>query len=177
MTTDPDVIVLPVADHGRVEEAHGVDLEEGRARGRPGAWPKAWKAVRARAWLGRWVGLPILAGAILAANVDLTAPPLLGTERLSAVFLADGQGYVGHLEDVAWSDVITLRDVYYFQDARSSTTNLPLALVKRGGEVHGPADGLRIRRERVLAVERVGPTSPVARAITSQRGLEPPRQP
>jgi len=117
----------------------------------------------------------MLAGAILAANVDLTALPLLGSERLTAVFLVDGQGYVGHLEDVAWSDVLTLRDVYYFQDARSSTTNLPLALAKRGGEVHGPADGVRIRRERVLAVERVGPGSPAARAIRTQRGLEAPR--
>ena len=131
--------------------------------------------LRERPWLLRWVALPMLAGAILAANVDLTAPPLLGSERLSAVFLVDGQGYVGHLEDVAWSEVLTLRDVYYFQDARSSTTNLPLALVKRGGEVHGPADGLRIRRERVLAVERVGPDSPPARAIRTQRGLERPR--
>ena len=161
----PDIVLPSGAGRGRA----------GRAGGPRELWRSLWEALRGRPWLLRWVALPALAGAILAANVDLSAPPLLGSERLSAVFLVDGQGYVGHLEDVAWSEVLTLRDVYYFQDARSSTTNLPLALVKRGGEVHGPADGLRIRRERVLAVERVGPGSPAARAITTQRGLELPR--
>jgi hypothetical protein len=65
-----------------------------------------------------------------------------------------------------------LRDVYYFQDARTSTADYAVALVKRGTEVHEPVSEMRIRREHVLAVERVGPDSPVAKAIASQRAIE-----
>ncbi len=120
----------------------------------------------------RWVVLPALAAAALSANVDPAAPPLVGPERVNAVFLLDGQAYFGHLDDALWSETLTLRDVYYFQDARGTTTNLPLALVRRGAEVHGPADGLRIRREKVLAIERVGTGSPVQAAIAAQRAIE-----
>ncbi len=133
---------------------------------------RAWWQVRRRGRLLTWIGVPALAGALLAANLDLMALPLVGPERLAAVFLLDGQGYIGRVEDVAWSETLTLRDVYYFQDARGTTTNLPLALIKRGGEVHAPADGIRIRRDKVLAVERVGLDSQVAHAIASQRALE-----
>ena len=45
-------------------------------------------------------------------------------------------------------------------------------MVKRGTEVHQPADGMRIRRDKVLVIERVGLTSPVARAIAAQRSLD-----
>ena len=65
-----------------------------------------------------------------------------------------------------------MRDVYYFQDARSTTTNLAVALVQRGSELHAPADGMRIRRDRILAIEHVGTDSAVARAIAAQRELE-----
>jgi hypothetical protein len=44
--------------------------------------------------------------------------------------------------------------------------------VKRGTEVHEPVSEMRIRREHVLAVERVGPDSPVAKAIAAQRAIE-----
>ncbi len=131
---------------------------------------------RRRGWLRRlllaWVAPAVLLGAVLAAIFDPAALPFSGAEKLSAVFLLDGQAYFGHLEDVPWSNVISLRDVYYFDDASRSTTDLPLALVKRGGELHQPADGMRIRRERVLAIERLSLDSPVARAIAAQRALE-----
>ena len=112
------------------------------------------------------------AGVLLAAVVDPRALPFIGPEKLSAVFLLDGEGYFGHLEDVPWSDTITLRDVYYFEDSTRGTTDLPVALVKRGSELHQPADGMRIRRDKVLAVERLNLDSPVARAIASQRALD-----
>jgi len=133
----------------------------------PGGRPPAlsWR------WLAAWLVLPALLGGVASASVDASAPPLVGPERLWAVLFLDGQAYFGHIADAPGSDTIVLTDVYYLQDARSSTTNLPLALVKRGEELHSPRDGMRIRREKILAVERVGPGSAVARAIAADRAL------
>lgn len=119
-----------------------------------------------------WAMVPVLLGALLSTVFDPVALPFSGTERISAVFLLDGQGYFGHLEDVPWSGTINLRDVYYFEDARKVTTDLPLALVKRGGELHQPADVMRIRRDKVLFIERVSLNSAVAQAISAQRALD-----
>lgn len=118
-----------------------------------------------------WVVIPAVLGALIAMNVDRSSLPFVGTERIAAVILVDGQAYFGHLEDGIGSDSVVLRDVYYFQDARSSTTQLPLALVRRGGEAHGPADGMRIRRAEILLIERVGPGSAVAAAIAAERAI------
>jgi hypothetical protein len=120
----------------------------------------------------RWLVLPALAGAIAGAAVDPTHLPFLAGERIDAVLLLDGQAYFGHLEDFGLSDTVTLRDVYYFQDARGATTNLPVALVQRGTELHAPADGMQIRRDKILAIEHVGRGSLVANAIAAQREIE-----
>jgi hypothetical protein len=123
----------------------------------------------------RWarrLALPLLLGVLAGASVDLQRLPLLTGERIDAVLLLDGQAYFGHLEDFGFSDSVTLRDVYYFQDARATTTNLPVALVQRGSELHAPADGMRIRRDRILAIEHVAIGSAVARAIATQREIE-----
>ena len=119
----------------------------------------------------RWLAVVVLAIA-LGATIDPTALPFSGTEKLSAVFLLDGQAYFGHLEDVPWSDSVQLTDVYYFDDARKTTTDLSVGLLKRGTELHLPADGMHIRRDKVLAIERVGLDSPVARAIEAQRAID-----
>lgn len=126
---------------------------------------------RHRVTIARWVLIPALAGATLAAVVDPASPPLFAPEPLHAVFLTDGQAYFGRLEDLPWSDVIVLRDVFYFQDSRGVTA-LPVALVRRGGELHRPGDEMRIRRDSVLAVERVGEDSAAAAAIAAQRRLD-----
>src|SRR5438093_5122397 len=76
----------------------------------------------------RWLAIPALVGAIAAAALDPAALPFAGTERISAVFLLDGQAYFGHLDDVPWSGTVTLTDVYYFNDATRTTTDLPVAL-------------------------------------------------
>ena len=68
-------------------------------------------------------------------------------------------------------NAVELRDVYYFQDARATTEGLPLGLVRRGAELHQPLDGMQIRRDKILAVERVGPSSAVLSAIAAQRLL------
>jgi hypothetical protein len=120
---------------------------------------------------GPWVIVAIVA-IVLGATVDARALPFTGSEKISAVFLLDGQAYFGHLEDVPWSDSIGLTDVYYLDDASKTTTDLPVGLLKRGSELHAPADGMRIRRDKVLAIERVGPDSSVARAIEAQRAVD-----
>jgi hypothetical protein len=118
-----------------------------------------------------WVALPIVAGALVATSIDLTAPPFSGRERLAAVFLLDGQAYFGHLDDNALSGTMVLRDVYYFADASKTTADLQIALTQRGNEVHQPVSEMRIRRDKVLVVEHVTLDSPVARAIAAQRAI------
>ena len=120
----------------------------------------------------RWLALPALAGALAGASIDIERLPFASSERIDAVLLLDGQAYFGHLEDFGLSDTVTLRDVYYFQDARATTTNLAVALVQRGTELHAPADGMQIRRDKILAIEHVAPTSAVATAIAAQREIE-----
>jgi len=122
-------------------------------------------------WLLRWIVLPAAIGIFVSGNVDGRALPFIGPERLTAVLLPDGQAYFGHLDDSGESGTLVLRDVYYFQNATGSATNVSVGLVKRGTEAHDPADGMRINRDRVLAVERVGPDSAVARAIEVEREL------
>ena len=116
--------------------------------------------------------LVVLVATVAGATIDPSALLFSGNEKVSAVFLLDGQAYFGHLDDVPWSNEVTLRDVYYFSDASQSTTDFPVALVKRGSEIHHPADGMTIRRDKVLAVERVSIDSPVGKAITAQRALD-----
>ena len=122
-------------------------------------------------WAVPWVALPLLAGIFVSANVDLRSLPVAGPERMSAVLFLDGQAYFGHLDDSGESGTLVLRDVYYFKNSTGSVTGLPVGLVRRGTEAHEPADGMRINRDRILAVERVGPGSAVAQAIDVERQL------
>ena len=122
-------------------------------------------------WGLAWVGLPLLLGVFASANVDLRSPPLFGPERMSAVLFLDGQAYFGHLDDSGENGTLVLRDVYYFKNSDGGVTGVPVGLVRRGTEAHEPADGMRINRDRILAVERVGPVSPVAQAIQVEREL------
>ena len=114
----------------------------------------------------------VVLGTLLGAALDPQGLPFVGSERLSAVFLLDGQAYFGHLEDMPWSGTIVLRDVYYINDASKVTTDLPVGLLKRGNELHQPVDVMYIRRDRVLAVERVTPGSQIGQAIATQRVLD-----
>ena len=114
----------------------------------------------------------IVLGALLGGALDPQGLPFVGTERLSAVFLLDGQAYFGHLEDTPFSGTIVLRDVYYINDASKVTTDLPVGLLKRGSELHQPVDTMYIRRDRVLAIERVTAGSPIGLAIAGQRALD-----
>lgn len=122
-------------------------------------------------WSMPWVVLPVLLGIFVGANIDVRSLPLVGGERLSAVLFLDGQAYFGHLDDSGESGTLVLRDVYYFKSASGGPTGLPVGLVRRGTEAHVPADGMRINRDRVFAVERVGAGSAVAQAIQVDREI------
>lgn len=128
-------------------------------------------AGRAIRWAVPWVVVPVAVGVFLSGNIDVRSLPLVGPERQTAVLLLDGQAYFGHLDDSGESGTLVLRDVYYFQDAKGGPTGLPVGLVLRGQEAHEPADGMRINRDKVLAVERVRADSAVARAIAAERAL------
>jgi hypothetical protein len=129
------------------------------------------KAGRALRWAAPWILLPAALGVIVAGNIDVRSLPLVGNERETAVLLLDGQAYFGHLDDSGESGTLVLRDVYYFLDSKGAPTGLPVGLVLRGQEAHEPADGMRINRDKVLAVERVRADSAVGRAIVAQRAL------
>ena len=120
-------------------------------------------------WIVPWIVTPGILGVFVSSNIDVRALPLVGPERETAVLFLDGQAYFGHLDDSGESGTLVLRDVYYFQDAKGGTTGLPVGLVARGQEAHEPADGMRINRDRVLAIERVRPESSVASAIEAER--------
>ena len=119
-----------------------------------------------------WVVVPILVGGFLGTVIDTGSLPFVGTERIAAVSFVDGQTYFGHLDDNALSGTLTLRDVYYLDDSKGRGTDYDAAVVKRGTELHQPADGMRLRREHVLLIERIGLTSPVAGAIEAERALD-----
>jgi hypothetical protein len=122
-------------------------------------------------WGLAWVAVPLLLGMFVSGNVDVRSLPLFGPERLSAVLFLDGQAYFGHLDDSGENGTLVLRDVYYFKSSAGGVTGVPVGLVRRGSEAHEPADGMRINRDRILAVERVGPGSPVGQAIQVEREL------
>jgi hypothetical protein len=122
-------------------------------------------------WSLAWIAVPALLGVFVSANVDVRSLPLFGPERMSAILFLDGQAYFGHLDDSGESGTLVVRDVYYFKNSEGGVTGVPVGLVRRGTEAHEPADGMRINRDRVLAVERVGPESAVAQAIGVERQL------
>lgn len=124
----------------------------------------------------QWVVLPALVGGWLATSVELGSLPFVGQEHVSAVFFTNGQAYFGRLDDNAISGTLTLTDVYYLDDAAGKGTDYSTNVVKRGlVELHQPLDGMRIRRDSVLVIERVGMASPIGRAIAAQRALDRPR--
>jgi hypothetical protein len=122
-------------------------------------------------WALRWVAAPIALGVFVSANLDVRSLPFFGAERLTAVLFLDGQAYFGHLDDSGESGTLVLRDVYYFKNSNGGPSGLPVGLVRRGTEAHEPADGMRINRDRVFAVERVGLSSAVAQAIDVDRAI------
>src|SRR5438309_1625207 len=111
---------------------------------------------------------------------DFTLPSV-GGAKYQAVFLANGQTYFGRYLDRLGA-YVKVENAYYIQQTRTEDESAPpeSKLIRRGSELHKPypfvliqpADGLHIRRDKVLAVERVDLASSVAQAIAAQRALE-----
>ena len=89
-----------------------------------------------------------------------------------AVFLTNGQVYFGKLYHQN-SQYPTLRDIYYLQVTQppqplqpsQATPPANINVVKLGGELHGPADEMRINKAQILFIEDLRTDSRVIQAI------------
>lgn len=86
-----------------------------------------------------------------------------------AVFLSNGQVYFGNVARLT-PDSLVLRQIYYLQtsgplQAGGQQQAQDLALVKLGGELHGPTDEMLINRDHVLFIETLKADSKVVKAI------------
>ena len=89
--------------------------------------------------------------------------PDLKTEY-QAVFLANGQAFIGKLEG-AGTDYPLLKDVFYIQSGvNQETKQVTNVLVKRGKELHGP-EFMYINARSILMIEPVAADSQVAKLI------------
>jgi hypothetical protein len=81
-----------------------------------------------------------------------------------AVFLANGQTFIGKLSAAA-SDYPMLSDVFYIQSTVNPETKaVTNVLVKRGNEWHGP-QFMYVNAKSILMIEPVSPDSQVAKLI------------
>lgn len=94
-------------------------------------------------------------------------------QEYQAVFLANNSVYFGKLKSETSQNVI-LADVYYLKKSvdLNDKTKTQLNLIKRGKELHGPEDEMRINRSQVLFIENVKPDSAVALAINRAKEQE-----
>jgi hypothetical protein len=81
-----------------------------------------------------------------------------------AVFLVNGQTFIGKLED-SGSDYPKLTDVFYIQSTVNQETKaVTNVLVKRGKELHGP-EFMYINSKNIIMIEPVSADSQVAKLI------------
>jgi hypothetical protein len=111
----------------------------------------------------------------------LSSVPLIGNlakknmEGYHAVFLSNNQVYFGKLRNEG-SQYAVLEDVYYLrQTANLGDENQAgqLDLVKRGRELHGPENIMKINRDHILFIENVRVDSAVGQAIQRAKQLSP----
>lgn len=99
------------------------------------------------------IRLPDLRAASVADGIDRNA--------YQAVFLTGGQVFFGKAEAVN-SAYLALSDVFYLSAGSEQTAS---QLIKRGGELHGPAEPMIIPTDSVLFVENLRSNSDVVTAI------------
>ncbi len=116
------------------------------------------------------LALIVIVAAALLAQRDRIRLALGGTEAAyidsttyQSVVLLSNQVYFGRLR--IDGDVYTLTDVYSFSGASDPQTTGSVQLVKRGNELHGPAEPLVIPGRSVLFFENMRPDSQVMQAI------------
>lgn len=122
-------------------------------------------------WL-RIAGLGLLV--LVGAGCETVAKPIVFDARLyQAVFLTNGQVYFGKLANTADS-FVTLTDVYYLQtnaadQKLAAKADDNIALVKLGGELHGPTDAIQIHRDAILMVEDLRMDSKLVQTIQKDK--------
>lgn len=98
----------------------------------------------------------------------------IDSSKYQAVFFSNGQIYFGKLHPLN-NGAMILNDVYYIQSqdsksstgssTTSSTTDQNAQLIKRGSEVHGPADGMVITKDQIQYFENMKDDSKVVQLI------------
>lgn len=88
-----------------------------------------------------------------------------------AVFLTNGQVFFGKVA-YADSQYVQLKDIYYLQmpealEKQDASQNM--VLIKRGNELHGPADSMKINKGQILFIEEVKENGKVAQAINDYK--------
>jgi hypothetical protein len=88
-----------------------------------------------------------------------------------AVFLSSGQVFFGKIT-YSDSQYVQLTDIYYLQmpealEKQDSEQNM--VLIKRGNELHGPNDGMKINKSQILFIEEVKDSGKVAQAISDYK--------
>lgn len=119
------------------------------------------------------VGLAI-GGMIWWQNLPSKIDQAIDNSKYQAVVLADGQVYFGKLTSQD-GDYFKLDDVFYAQlatsdetvaeDGAEPTAGSTSKLIKRGSEVHGPADPMIITKSQVLFFENLKPEGSVSQKI------------
>jgi hypothetical protein len=99
------------------------------------------------------IRLPDLRAASVADGIDRNA--------YQAVFLTGGQVFFGKA-DATNSGYVSLSDVFYLSTATEQTAS---QLIKRGSELHGPAEPMVIPMASVLFIENLRSNSDVVTAI------------
>lgn len=94
-------------------------------------------------------------------------------DQLQAVFLNGGQVYFGKISELN-SKFLVMNNIYYLRvnqavqpDAKSTTSNNDVSLVKLGCELHGPQDQMVINQEQIIFWENLKTDGQVAKAVAT----------
>lgn len=114
------------------------------------------------------VALIVVVAAIVAGITYKVGFKGWSSTGYQAVFLNNDQVYFGHL---SWSrGKAKLTDVHYMRvttvlQPQTNTPQQDLQIVKLGGELHGPEDGMFITKENIMFWENLRNDSAVVKSI------------
>jgi len=88
-------------------------------------------------------------------------------DAYQSVFLTNNQVFFGKIT-YADSQYVVLSDVYYLQvpeALQKEAAEQNLVLIKRGSELHGPKDSMKINKGQIIFIEEIKDDGKVAQAI------------
>ncbi len=88
-------------------------------------------------------------------------------DAYQSVFLTNNQVFFGKIT-YADSQYVVLSDVYYLQvpeALQKEAADQNLVLIKRGSELHGPKDSMKINKSQIIFIEEIKDDGKVAQAI------------